>query len=745
MALDDRFKVGINLGEYFVDKITGEPLAGGTISFFEDNSRTTGKLAYQLTGLPLNYTYAPLPNPLTLSSTGTPVDNNGNNIAIYFFPFEGLPADNSEVVQNYFIQVKDSGGNEQFTREAWPNLVQDEVDDETQGKVTNELENPQFVDVFFNPKLEHVYQMTASSNTFPIGPGWDLVVTGAALQTVTVSRISLLGNFVLPNSPVGAQDINAPYALQFDPTAGITSMKLRQRLTHNPGLWSSGRISGYMTAKSEGGSTSTITLEYDESAGGGTDVIASQTNLSNTSYEEIAGNIAFPASTNSDSSDVGFLDIIVSIPVGVVIRLSSIQVVGMDSSDAVAPFDQQPVNRQQALTFNTYKDSILIQPKDSIVTGWDFGLNPWQFRSPTLSTLSAGPNAATYTADQTIIVNETANSLQVGRSTGADGASFLIKPVPATTQGKFAFVQFIDAASVLPYWGQFLSVLARGLLTTTATPASRIRFKLDLIYNPGAPTPLAGNLATNPILSFGTLTTPANYTDGWVRIPASVDNVYDFETSTSSGAPNLYPAYAFDKFELPLASAGSFLGVVLYTIDPLVDDNDEIRISDISLVANEFAIDANPKTFDQTLQECQFYYETSKNSGAIVTDTNGFGPLMRVCRTSQVGVNTSVFPLTFQIEYNTIKNKNPVINIYNSVGTVNAADFQVFNTGFSSPFPNSFVFSASYVPLLISEKSCWFREANANALGAAITPQIGIGAPFNQGLIRFQFEADARL
>lgn len=81
--LNSQYITAIDLNQYFVNKITGQPLAGGIISFYEDSSRTTPKAVYELTGSPPNYTYTALPNSLTLSSVGTIVDSTGNQVALY--------------------------------------------------------------------------------------------------------------------------------------------------------------------------------------------------------------------------------------------------------------------------------------------------------------------------------------------------------------------------------------------------------------------------------------------------------------------------------------------------------------------------------------------------------------------------------------------------------------------------------------------------------------------------------------
>lgn len=119
MATDRRYLTTTTLEPLFVDKDTGERLAGGTIEFYKDSDRNIFKPVYELAGAPPNYTFEQLPNPIQLSAIGTIQDNIGNNVALYYFPFEE-PGDVGAPVELYYIVVKNAAGIEQFTREGFP-------------------------------------------------------------------------------------------------------------------------------------------------------------------------------------------------------------------------------------------------------------------------------------------------------------------------------------------------------------------------------------------------------------------------------------------------------------------------------------------------------------------------------------------------------------------------------------------------------------------------------------------------
>lgn len=121
MTIDARYVLA-DLQEYFVDKDTGLPLSGGIVTFYEDIARTTLKPIYTIGGSPPNYSYTQLPNPLTLSSVGTPMDASGNDVLIYYFPYQGIPEVSTGVVDLYYVTVQSAGEVDQFERQAVPNF-----------------------------------------------------------------------------------------------------------------------------------------------------------------------------------------------------------------------------------------------------------------------------------------------------------------------------------------------------------------------------------------------------------------------------------------------------------------------------------------------------------------------------------------------------------------------------------------------------------------------------------------------
>lgn len=119
-GLDSRYIIAPSLEMYFVDKDTGLPLSGGKVYFFQDEARSVPKAVYKIAGTPPNYSYDVLPNPSILSAVGTFQDDDGNDIIPYYFPFI---SNTDSTVQLYYVEVYDSNGVLQFTREGWPNFT----------------------------------------------------------------------------------------------------------------------------------------------------------------------------------------------------------------------------------------------------------------------------------------------------------------------------------------------------------------------------------------------------------------------------------------------------------------------------------------------------------------------------------------------------------------------------------------------------------------------------------------------
>lgn len=137
MSLDSQYVIASDLQSVFRDKDTGLPLAGGKIIFYKDQARTEGKPVYKLSGSPPNYSYTLLGNEVLLNGAGTIDDGLGNDIILYYKPY-----DDEGNVELYYVVVENAGEIPQFTREGWPNTIDTSS---SQQDFTNYIPNGQFL------------------------------------------------------------------------------------------------------------------------------------------------------------------------------------------------------------------------------------------------------------------------------------------------------------------------------------------------------------------------------------------------------------------------------------------------------------------------------------------------------------------------------------------------------------------------------------------------------------------------
>lgn len=209
-TIDPRFICTSDLEEYLVDNSSGLPLSGGIITFYSDVNRTVLKPVYQLTGTPGNYSYAPLNNPCTLSSSGTFQDALGNNIVPYYYPFTGTPAEDTGVQELYYVVCVNSGFVPQFVRQGWPQLASGS--NPTPGgdsEVDNFIPNGQFlahnniVSITEPPVVQYTYQ-SQTVNAQPIAQGgWNFVYTNGttAIFANSFSQIPSSGGWGINSFP----------------------------------------------------------------------------------------------------------------------------------------------------------------------------------------------------------------------------------------------------------------------------------------------------------------------------------------------------------------------------------------------------------------------------------------------------------------------------------------------------------------------------------------------------------------
>jgi hypothetical protein len=200
MALDSRFICSSDLQSIFLDKLDGEPLSAGVVTFYSDVNRTVKKAVYQLTGAGSTldpYAFSALTDPVTLNSIGG-YQYNGNSIALYYFPFEcttdGDPTTASNVVELYYVTVENSGSQSQFSRGAWPPLASNIYPAGNSGNgVKNYIPNGQFLSHNDHPITTTNALVTTTNDAYQIAQGgWTFQQTQGSTGVYTITFNSLI-------------------------------------------------------------------------------------------------------------------------------------------------------------------------------------------------------------------------------------------------------------------------------------------------------------------------------------------------------------------------------------------------------------------------------------------------------------------------------------------------------------------------------------------------------------------------
>jgi hypothetical protein len=712
------------LQTYFIDKDTGAPMSGGKVTFYEDNNRSVKKSIYQLSEDPSNnFIYTELDNPLTLSSIGTFVDESGNNIAVYLFPFVGTPDEPTNTVQLYFIRVENSDGIFQYSVPAWPSGVTSPLNPtNVADTIENFLLNPQFVDVSFNNESAYTFNVSGTTTT-QVAPDWKLLSTGSG--TIVIEQVAT-ADITIPSNP--------SYVLDIDTTGMATNVILYQRLEHTPRLLANEYASGYFDALSLDGTAHLLKMIYSPSNGSAYTII-SQLTSTGSSFTSFTGTVKIDGTINTDPATTGYIDIQIVIPPNAHIQITSIQLSQVNDLVETTLFQQQTTPYQETNLWHFYRDSVILQAKNSVLTGWDFGTNPWQFSPTPLTNFPYIPGNIGYAADQTIIYSEVANSIQVGKISGNECNYLIISARPATTQGNVALIQYIDPSSSATLFNNKMSSLVKAQLNFGNSGS--VNLKARLIYRSGYPSTIS---ATEPISGWSG--GDPIFSAGWSEVIPLNDPVYSVTSSTANIEK------AFDSFKLPPAGANNnqTIGIVIYFSPLNLTNANQILFKSASLVTNEFAIESDILTFDDSLRRCQFYYEKSYDNNVMPGTALASSYITAPMQALTEGANYRFRSGFFGHVFSTVKCINPTVTLYSlTIGNANQVSASMYYLdGATLTQANADVaISPDWVLDSIGTKSFSYNPTLTNVLltGTDTSPAL----PFVTASIRYHYTADSRL
>lgn len=591
------------------------------------------------------------------------------------------------------------------------------------GFTENQITNGQFYDISFTGS----HTITVAG-TYEVAPGWYLALAGAG--TTVLSQQTLIADENQINNP--------PYALRINNT-GWASADLYQRFNHNGAIWQSndaqvGFISMSVTAQAQGSNYDPLSLLYVDSNGSEETIVSGA--ITTGSYQVLDGTIELDYLNNPQSNSVAYVDMVIRLKPTGIIDITNVQVVGIAAplgSDppATPAYKQETIERQQDHLFHYYRDSIIYQPKDTILTGWNFPLNPFQFITQTVTTNVAQTK---YICDQTILHQEAGSQIASGIATNADRFGLYITPVDAATDTKFALIQYMDTTTTFPYWSYKLSALAK--LRLNSSHSTSLRFKMLLMYRTAGAPPAIG--AAEPISGWSG--DELSLAAGWTAIKPINDPVYTITNSSTAAFQN----YVFNGFQLPTATTDTmYLAAVFYTVDDMnstAGTKDYLVIDKISLVNNDFAIDTQPQTFDDVMRQCQFYYEKSYDYLTLGGAITNVGSLVRPMISTLNTFAGECYPAAFEWEYSTIKRAIPTTIVYNSsTGTAATVHVETYLSGVANNTADV-ALAARWTLTGSGTKAIGYVPSAAGDLVAATAPGFNLSCN-----IRYHYTANALL
>lgn len=659
MAVNPQFLVAaVDLSEVFVDKDTGQPLSGGIVSFFQDSDHVTPKLVYtiqnQNPALPPNYTYVPLPNPITLSSTGQFQDNNGNNIPVYYYP-----VDAAGNLQLYYITVTSSSGVQQFTRQGWPPNEGNGVapPGAEANAISNQLSNPQFIYVNFIPALGLSFTYAgAAIDTIALAPDWNLVIDHTGPGTITVTRTAVQGSSAYPFNP--------PYTLTVTPGVNIASLQLIQTLPNNPDVFSPSLLStnGYLSGSILLAPNSVASLSYRPNGQAAQLILNANNNTG--AYAQFNNTVRLTPASNPATGDTGFVDIIIGLNIAIPTTFSNVQVIPLNTNIANIQYDQTTANRQIDQLFNYYNSLLQFKPIPSFLIGWDFALNPAQEFGINVVAFGTGANTSNYVWDNTIVFQSANNGFTT--SQGTSGAIRLT----AAVNTQLALIQYISGTEARNILFQRLCAMIE-----SATNGPAFACTISLWATTGAALPnIAAGASLVATLDANGKPATFNLAGGqpWVEVTRS--NLGDARFNVAGTAKTDFRGWE----SAALANTTTFFAIVVGTGQILAGNN--LSIQSISLQMGDIPTIPGAQTKAQVQQQCERFYQKSfapatapaQAVGANTGDTQGDA-------TGQVG-NPMNGPLYIFLK--TQMNTVPAITLFNPVN----ANAQLYDYNIGADF-----------------------------------------------------------
>lgn len=716
-GLDERFISGADLSQYLVDKDTGAPLAGGKIYFYRDTQRLTPKLVYTLSGNPGAYEYVELPNPITLSSVGTIQDEIGNNVPLYYYPY-----DSNNELDLYYIVVEDYMGVRQFDRQAWPTISGSQNPLNDTSTQPNQIINPQFTDFDGRGADYIVLPVTGSGESQTlIAPGWQILAEHTGAGSVTISRNAVAG--------LTDYDTNPPFTLTVAPQGAITRLRIFQPSLRTPALFADDHVcTGVLLGPGSG-----LEVKWQDSDGNTVVLLsASNTGATYSYFNDIA---TLPISVSPDTGLNGYVNFVLELSTTSTTTFGSVQIVSTYEDEFVAYFQESGFVMDSKI-MGFYKQPLLTRPMPSYLVGWDFPTNPAQILG---RTVPPGSPEAYYVWDQTILYQTSPSSFTV---TEADDGSIRIVNTSGST-AQFALVQYLSKEEAREILSQdFLSVQVKGGSTLDDAPIMAV----GLFYSTVAPlAPMLPNTLIGSLNSAGQVAT----LDGdWFNVPRDGQRqMVGILTGGIGGSAHSVLSFNYwAPSEDPMAKdLVTYFAIVVGVQE--VAPTESFEFNYISLVPGIVGAPPVYKTAQQTLKDCQYYYQKSYEAETVPGTPATYDGMLtspQICNTNVPvlpGGFRSPMKISFTINFATTMRNFPALEIYSPVtGTFGNVSYNYMDLTFNP--------TATELPI-----SNWDTTGPLGGLSPSritfgalgFIPSLATSSTAEAACINYHFVADCRL
>ena len=436
-----------------------------------------------------------------------------------------------------------------------------------------------------------------------------------------------------------------------------------------------------------------------------------------------------PASTDTDFPPAAYLEYQLLLPNNGNISLTSLQLI--DSAlDIVYPYEQTTIERQIDHTFNYYNNPLQFKPIPSLLTGWDFALNPAQFGSPAITTTPA------YIWDQTICASavNTINVVRVNTSGAFDATT-------TVNNDAFYMLQYLTGADAFLTTLSNLSVhLSTYLLTHPGVTA-----RVYLYYSNGG-----GTIPTLPT-TIGTLATSGVFTltaSNWAIIPQNLGFSNTF-TMLNTGTFTELKSTGWDGTSFAgQSSVPNFAIVVTFAVPTA---GTQIIVNSISCVPGDIATPPAPLSFDETLRKCQAYYEKSYAPGTDVGTASTTNSLTFYQFATETAATTNfMFQESFGFNWKQTKRITPNFSVFSTINA-NTNRLTANYVGYTSVGPATYgqsgdvALGSFWTQNSIGNQGINFTPTAVNLSSACFAVATSNGVQSASAWLSFHYVADARL